>query len=248
MFTEMGDPMITNANSGTNVEEIASGIYRINTPLDIPGGAFSFNQYLLEDDEPLLFHTGPRRMFPLVREAVNHVLPAERLRWIAFSHYEADECGSLNDWLAIAPAAQPLCSATAAMVSVADMADREPRGLSDGETLSTGRRTLRWFDTPHLPHGWETGYLADESTQTLFCGDLFTQPGHGKTALTTSDILAPSEAFRQSMDYYAHSKNAAPLFAKLAALQPRTLAVMHGTAWQGDGAALLRDLARAVGA
>ena len=177
--------MITNAHTRTNIQEIADGIYRINTPLDIPGGAFSFNQYLALDAEPLLFHTGPRRLFPVVSEAVAHVLPPERLRWISFSHFEADECGSLNDWLALAPAAQALCSTTAAMVSVSDFADREPRGLADGETISTGRRTFRWFDTPHLPHGWETGYIADESTRTLFCGDLFTQPGHGEVALTT---------------------------------------------------------------
>jgi flavorubredoxin len=240
--------MITNAQTGTNIEEIAEGIYRINTPLEIPGGAFSFNQYLVVDDEPLLFHTGQRRLFPQVSEAVRHVLPPESLRWIAFSHFEADECGSLNDWLALAPAAQPLASATAVMISVADAANREPRGLTDGETISTGRRTLRWFDTPHLPHGWETGYLADESTRTLFSGDLFTQPGRGEVALTSSDILGPSEAFRQQMDYYAHSKNAGPLFAKLAAFEPQTLACMHGSAWQGDGAALIRELARAVGA
>lgn len=240
--------MITNATTGTNVEEIAPGIYRINTPLDIPGTSFSFNQYLVEDDEPLLFHTGPRRMFPLVREAVSHILPPERLRWIAFSHFEADECGSLNDWLATAPAAQPLCSTTAAMVSIADIADREPRGLSDGETITTGRRTLRWFDTPHLPHGWETGYLADESTRTLFCGDLFTQPGRGEVALTSSDIVGPSESFRQAMDYYSHSKNLGQHFAKLAAFEPKTLACMHGSAWEGDGAALLRELAQRVGA
>jgi len=236
----------TNAHTGTNIQEIADGIYRINTPIDIPGTTFSFNQYLVVDEEPLIFHTGPRRLFPLVSEAVGHVLPPEQLRWIAFSHFEADECGSLNEWLALAPTAQPLCSATAAMVSVADVADREPRGLADGETLSTGRRTLRWFDTPHLPHGWETGYLADESTRTLFCGDLFTQGGRGEVALTTSDILGPSEAFRQAMDYYAHSKNAAPLFEKLASFEPQTLAVMHGSAWRGDGATLLRELARAV--
>ena len=240
--------MITNVQAGTNVQEIAPGIYRINTPVDIPGGAFSFNQYLVEDAEPLLFHTGPRRLFPLVREAVSQVMPAERLRWIAFSHVEADECGSLNDWLAVAPAAQPLCSDIAALVSVTDMADRQPRGLTDGERLSTGRRTLRWFNTPHLPHGWETGYLADESTRTLFCGDLFTQPGRGETALTTSDIVGPSESFRQSMDYYSHSRNAADHFETLAAFQPRTLACMHGSAWEGDGAALLRALADAVGA
>ena len=239
--------MITNPHSGTNVEEIADGIYRINTPLEIPGGAFSFNQYLVDDAEPLLFHTGPRRLFPVVSEAVGHVLPPERIRWISFSHFEADECGSLNEWLALAPSAQPLCSTTAAMVSVADVADREPRGMADGERLSTGRRTLRWFDTPHLPHGWETGYLADESSRTLFCGDLFTQPGRGDVAVTNADILGPSEAFRQAMDYYAHSKNAGPLFEKLAAFQPETLACMHGSAWRGDGGTLIRELARAVG-
>jgi flavorubredoxin len=238
--------MITNEHTGTNVAEIGEGIYRINTPVEIPGGAFSFNQYLLDDDEPLLFHTGPRRLFPLVSEAVRSVLAPERLRWIAFSHFEADECGSLNEWLALAPASQPLCSSMAALISVADVADRAPRGLADGETLSTGRRTLRWFDTPHLPHGWETGYLADESTRTLFCGDLFTQPGRGESPLTSSDILGPSEAFRGQMDYYAHSKHAAPLFDKLAAFEPETLAVMHGSAWRGDGAALLRELAKAI--
>lgn len=240
--------MITNAHTGTNIEEIAQGIYRINTPVEIPEGTFSFNQYLVDDADPLLFHTGPRRMFPLVSEAVGRILPPERLRWIAFSHFEADECGSLNDWLALAPAAQALCSTTAAIVSVSDTAIREPRSLADGETLSTGRRTLRWFDTPHLPHGWETGYLADESSRTLFCGDLFTQPGRGETALTTSDIVGPSESFRQAMDYYAHSKNAGPLFEKLAAFEPETLACMHGSAWRGDGGALIRELAKAVGA
>ena len=240
--------MITNALSGTNVDEIAPGIFRINTPVEIPGGAFSFNQYLVEDDEPFLFHTGPRRLFPFEREAVDRVLPAERLRWIAFSHFEADECGSLNEWLELAREAQPLCSMTAAMVSVSDVAIREPRGLVEGETLSTGRRTLRWFDTPHVPHGWEAGYLADETTRTLFCGDLFTQPGRGETALTSSDILGPSEAFRHAMDYYSHSKNAGAHFARLASFQPQTLACMHGSAWQGDGAALLEELARAVGA
>ena len=239
----------TNAESGTNLHEIAEGIYRISTPVALPGEmAFSFNQYLVDDADPLLFHTGPRRMFPLVSEAVGRILPPERLRWIAFSHFEADECGSLNDWLALAPAAQALCSTTAAIVSVSDTAIREPRSLADGETLSTGRRTLRWFDTPHLPHGWETGYLADESSRTLFCGDLFTQPGRGETALTTSDIVGPSESFRQAMDYYAHSKNAGPLFEKLAAFEPETLACMHGSAWRGDGGALIRELAKAVGA
>jgi flavorubredoxin len=238
--------MNTNENSGTRIHEIADGIYRINTPLDIPNGAFSFNQYLVVDDEPLLFHTGPQKLFPYVREAVSRVLDPERLRWIAFSHYEADECGSLNDWLATAPQAQPLCSAVAAMVSVDDVAIRPARALADGETFSIGRRTMQWFDTPHLPHGWETGYLADVTGRTLFCGDLFTQPGRGDDALVSTDILGPSEAFRASMDYYAHSKNARPLIEKLAAFEPETLACMHGSSWRGDGGALLRELANAV--
>jgi flavorubredoxin len=238
--------MITNEQTGTNIAEVGDGIYRINTPIEIPGGAFSFNQYLVVDDQPLLFHAGPRRMFPLVREAVARVLAPETLRWIGFSHVESDECGALNEWLAIAPEARPLCSATAALVSMSDLADREPLGMADGQTLSTGRRTFRWFDTPHLPHGWETGYLADETTRTLFCGDLFTQPGRGESPLIESDILGPSEAFRQAMDYYSHTRNAPALIEKLAASRPETLACMHGSTWRGDGAAMLRALGGAL--
>lgn len=236
--------MITNQASGTNVHEIADGIFRINTPVAIPGaGGFSFNQYLIRDDEPLLFHTGPRRMFPLVREAVASVLPVERLRWIAFSHVEADECGSLNEWLAVAPNAVPLCGSVAAMVSISDLADRAPRGLADGERVALGRHTVRWLDAPHLPHAWECGYLHEETTSTLFCGDLFTQGGADNPPLTDSDILAPSEAFRRHMDYFSHTKNARALIARLAATSPTTLACMHGSAWRGDGTRLLTALA-----
>ncbi len=232
----------TNTQTGTQIDMIATDVYRINTPIEIPAGAFSFNQYLVVDDEPLLFHTGPRRLFTLVREAVAAVLPPEQLRWIAFSHFEADECGSLNEWLGIAPDATPLCGNIAAMVSISDIADRPPRGLSDGETLSIGRHTMRWLDAPHLPHGWETGYLFDETDRTLFCGDLFTQPGAGAEAITESDVLAPSEAFRGAMDYYAHGRDTGMLLDKLAATSPDVLACMHGSAWRGDGAALLREL------
>lgn len=240
--------MITNPQSGTNVHEVANGIYRINTPIDIadgPGG-FSFNQYLLVDDEPLLFHTGPRGLFPLVREAVAAVMPVQRLRYVGLSHTEADECGSLNEWLALAPAAVPLCSRIAATVSITDLADRPPRALADGEQLVLGRHTVQWFDTPHVPHGWDCGLLMDLTSATFFCGDLFTQPGHGKQALTESDILGPSEAFRQPMDYYAHAPHTAATLERLAQLKPQTLACMHGSAWRGDGGALLRHLAEAV--
>ncbi|MBX3024453.1 MBL fold metallo-hydrolase [bacterium] len=240
--------MITNPHSRTNVHEIADGIYRISTPIQIPGGVgdFSFNQYLVLDDAPLLFHTGPRRMFPLVREAVSRLLPVERLRHVGFGHFEADECGSLNDWLAVAPAAEAACGAIGAMTSVGDVADRPPRALADGDRLSLGRHTLRWFDTPHVPHGWDAGLLFDETTRTLFCGDLFTQGGDGAPALTEGDILGPSEAFRAPLDYYAHGPNTAAVIERLAAERPTTLACMHGSAWRGDGAALLRALARAV--
>jgi flavorubredoxin len=238
---------VTNTSSGTNVHEIAEGIYRINTPVARPdGGGFSFNQYLVDDDEPLLFHTGPRRMFPLVREAVTSVLPVARLRHVAFSHVESDECGSLNEWLAAAPNAAPLCGQVAAMVSVSDLADRPPRALGDGERLALGRRSVRWFDAPHLPHAWECGFLMDEHTCTLFCGDLFTQPGAESPALTESDILGPSEAFRQQFDYFSHTTRLGALIEKLAATEPGVLACMHGSAWRGDGGRLLRALGESL--
>jgi len=238
---------VTNRQSGTNVHEVASGIYRINTPVVIEGGSgFSFNQYLIADDEPLLFHTGPRKMFALVREAVASVLPVERLRYIAFSHVEADECGSLNDWLAAAPQAVPACGTVAAMVSVSDLADRPPRALADGESLALGTHAVRWFDAPHLPHAWECGFLAEETTSTLLCGDLFTQRGADLSPLTESDILGPSEAFRHEMDYFSHTPNAPAMLERLAATNPTTLACMHGSAWRGDGAALLRALGDAL--
>ena len=233
---------ITNAATGTNIQEVAAGIFRINLPSDkIPGG-FSFNQYLILDDEPLLFHTGHRKSFELVREAVAHVMPVERLRYIGFGHIEADECGSLNEWLAAAPQAAPLCSSIAARVSINDMADRPARSMADGEVLSLGSHSIKWIDTPHLPHGWEAGHLVETSTRTLMCGDLFTQGGTGSTALTESDILESSEILRLKMNYFSHSPDTGKLIEKLASEAPETLACMHGSAWRGDGAALLRTL------
>ena len=235
--------MITNNESGTNVHEISEGIYRINTPLSVVPGGFSFNQYLIVDDEPLLFHTGLRKLFPVVLEGVRSVMPAEQLRYAAFSHFEQDECGSLNEWLAAAPRAIPVCSKVAAMTSINDLATRPPRALSDGEVLSLGNHKVRWFDTPHLPHAWECGFLMEERTKTLLCGDLFTQPGAGAQPLVESDILGPSEAFRHELDYYSHTKDGRAMIERLAAAGPTTLACMHGSAWRGDGAALLRSLA-----
>jgi flavorubredoxin len=235
--------IVTNTQSGTNVYEIAEGVYRINTPLSVVPGGFSFNQYLIVDDEPLLFHTGLRKIFPLVAEAVATVMPIERLRYVAFSHVEADECGSLNQWLAAAPEAVPVCSRVAAMTSINDLADRAPRALADGETLALGKHQVRWFDTPHLPHGWESGLMMEERTRTLLCGDLFTQGGADLPALTEGDILGPSEALRSKLDYFSHAINTREMIERLAATEPTTLACMHGSAWHGDGTALLRALA-----
>ena len=236
---------ITDAQTGTNVAEIADGLFRVSTPVPpavIPGG-LTFNQFLLVDDEPLLFHTGPRRLFPFTRDAVRHVLAPERLRWIAFSHVEADECGALNEWLAVAPDAQPLCSRLAALVSVSDMADRPPRGLNDGETVQLGRRTVRWIDAPHLPHAMECGYLYDETDGSLLCGDLFGQLGATVPPLTDSAeaIWEPSETTRQVFRY-APLRDAGGIVDRLARLEPRLLACMHGTSYRGDGGALLRRL------
>jgi flavorubredoxin len=174
------------------------------------------------------------------------VIPVGRLRYVGLSHVEADECGSINELLAAAPRAEPLCGQVAAMVSMGDLADRPPRAVADGETISLGTHRVRWFDTPHLPHAWECGFLLEESTRTLLCGDLFTQPGSGRQPLTETDILGPREDFRQQMDYFSHSKNAPALIEQLAATHPRTLGCMHGSAWRGDGAALLRALAVSI--
>lgn len=235
--------MITNTGSGTRVDEVAEGIYRISTPVTVLPGGFTFNQYLIVDEEPLLFHSGPRRMFPLVSEAVASVMPIERLRYVGLSHFEADECGALNEFLAAAPQAVPVCGKIAAMVSVDDFAARPARALADGEVLELGKHQVRWLDTPHVPHGWECGYLFEERTRTLLCGDLFTQGGAEHVPVTESDVLGPSEAMRAGLDYYAHGTNTRQSLERLAALNPSTLACMHGAAWRGHGKGLLLALA-----
>jgi flavorubredoxin len=242
---------IVNPETGTTIDEIAPGIHRISTPIrpsdEMPAG-FTFNQYLIVDDSPLLYHTGLRHLFPLTRQAIAAVMPVERLRYVAFSHVEADECGALNDFLEAAPDAEPLCGEIAAMVSIGDLADRRPRALGDGETVTLGRHRVTWIATPHLPHAWECGHLYEHTTRTLFCGDLFTQFGDEHPALTEDDILEPSEAARGTMDYYSHTRKDGALIEKLAALGPETLACMHGAAWHGDGAALLQALGRRLAA
>ena len=234
----------------TSIDEIASGIYRISTgvsAIDVPGG-FSFNQYLIADDEPLLFHTGLRHLFDATRAAIETVMPVARLRHVAFSHFEADECGALNPFLGVAPQAQPVCSRVGALTSIGDLADRAPHAMADSEVLKLGKHEVRWLDAPHLPHGWDCGYMSETTTRTLFCGDLFTQPGSNTPALSHGDILEPSEALRGGLDYFAHGRDTDALLDKLAREQPKTLACMHGSAWEGDGAGLLRALGKRLAA
>ena len=177
----------------TRVDEIAAGIYRLSTfvPEVAPPAGFTFNQFLVLGDEPLLFHTGLRRMFPPVRKALARIIPPGRLRWITFGHYEADECGAVNEWLAVAPHAEAAHGHTGCLVSLNDTADRTPRMLADGEAIDLGGgRRVRWLDTPHIPHGWDAGVLYEEASGTLLCGDLFTQLGDGP-ALTGGDVVGP---------------------------------------------------------
>jgi flavorubredoxin len=232
----------------TRIDEIADGIHRISTAFSeeiLPGG-FTFNQFLIAGEQPLLYHTGPRKLFPAVRAAIERVLPIAQLRYVALSHFESDECGALNAFLAVAPRAEPVCGTLAKLVSVDDFADRPARGLADGEELVLGVHRVRWFDTPHLPHAWECGHLFEATTRTLFCGDLFTQGGSEHVPVTESDILEPSEAMRRAMDYYAHTPELPAQLAKLARTEPATLACMHGASWRGDGAALLGQLAKSL--
>jgi len=238
--------MITGQPTGTQVDEVAAGIYRISTPLDVIPGGFTFNSYLIVDDEPLLFHTGYRMLFPATLAAIGKVMPSRNLRWIGGSHFEGDEFGALNSLLAVAPEAAPFGSEVGVLTSLNDFADRPARALADGEEFSIGGRRMKWLYTPHVPHGWDCGILFDLSTQTLLCGDLFTQPGANLPPVTESEVLTQSERMRGMMDYYAHSANTPATLARLADLRPSLLACQHGSAYRGDGASLIRELAATI--
>lgn len=241
---------VTNPASGTRIDEIASGIYRISTPVPpnpgLPHG-FSFNQFLIVDDEPLLFHTGQKRLFPLVRQAVETVMPLAKLRWISFGHHEPDEDGSLEAWLEAAPSARVARGAIGTMVTLEDDPSRPARTLADGEILELGQKRVRWLDTPHLPHGWDAGMMFEVTGRTLFGGDLFTQAGADLPAVTEGDLVGPSEGMRAAMDYFSNLKSAAAQIEKIASTEPQLIACMHGSSFRGDGAAALRGLAAAIG-
>lgn len=224
----------------TTTTEIADDIYRVST--FVPEANLAFNQILVKAEEPLLFHTGMRGLFPLVSEAVAKVLPIESLRWISFGHVEADECGAVNQWLAAAPDAQVASGALGVAVSINDLADRPPRPVDDGEVLDLGGKRVRYLATPHVPHGWEAGVLFEETTATLLCGDLFTQM-EDRPATTTE---SPMEATIEAEDLFGYSTlapSSSSTVARLADLAPTTLALMHGPAHVGDGGAWLRELA-----
>ena len=230
----------------TNIHEIADGVYRLATviPEAAPGG-FTFNQYLIDGDEPTLFHTGGRQLFPLVSEAVGKVLDVARLRWVSFGHVESDECGSMNEWLAAAPEAQVAFNPLGVMVSLNDLADRSPRALAEDDRLDIGGHVLRMIATPHVPHGWEAQVMFDETTRTLFSGDLFTQTGDGPAIVHDADLIQPALDAEDLFGFTSLTAATAPTLRRLAELEPRTLALMHGPAFAGDGATALRDLADA---
>jgi flavorubredoxin len=227
----------------TKVNEIADRVFRLSTfiPQVEPGG-LGFNQFLIRGEQSLLFHTGMRGLFPLVREAVSKIIAPETLRWISFGHYEADECGAMNEWLAIAPQAQVTHGMIGVGVSLNDQADRAPHRLQHDEVLDLGGKRVRYLDTPHVPHGWDAGLMYEETTGTLLSGDLFTQYGE-HAAATESDIVDAAIAGEDIAGYSALNPAMGATLRKLAGLKPRTLALMHGPAYTGDGAAALNALA-----
>ena len=229
------------------IDEIATDLYRIC--LYVPAFDLQFNHFLVRDDEPLLFHTGMRGMFPAVREAVATLIDPASLRWISWSHFEVDECGALNEWLAEAPNAVPVCGELGAMINIADFSNRPPRGLKPDEILGTGRHRFRFVPTPHLPHGWDAGVLFEETERVLLCSDLMHQLGDVEP-VTTGDVVGryrqAFEIYQQSpvlMDYMPYTENTKRQLANLAALQPQMLAAMHGSTFVGDGGAALRSAA-----
>lgn len=229
----------------TRVDEINDGIYRLSTlvPEAAPGG-FSFNQFIVKADEPLLFHCGPRQMFPLVSDAAARVIPLDTLRWITFGHVESDELGSMNEWLAVAPRAEVAHGLTGCLVSLNDMADRPPRPLADGEVIDLGGKRVRHLDTPHVPHNWEARVLYEETTNTLLAGDIGSMVGDGP-AVTEGDIVGPAMEAEDLFQASSLTPALAPTMRKLAELEPTTLAIMHGPSYSGDGAATLNALADA---
>jgi flavorubredoxin len=227
----------------TTLDEIADGIYRISTlvPDAAPGG-FSFNQFLIAADEPLLFHAGPRGMFPLVADAVDRVMQVSSLRWVSFGHVESDECGAMNLWLEAAPHSEVVFNPLGCDVSLNDLCDRPPHVLDDGDTLDIGGRRLRLIQTPHVPHGWEAQVLFEEVTATLLCGDLLSHTGAGP-AVTDADVVEAAVEAEVLFGASSLAPGTGGVLRGLAELRPQTLAIMHGSSYHGDGSAALNHMA-----
>lgn len=231
----------------TKIEEIAPDVFRLSTVVeDVAPGGFSFNQFLIRDEQPFLFHTGMRALHPLVSDAISRVVPVERVRWISFSHVEADECGSMNQFLAQAPQSEVVHGALACLVSLNDLADRPPVVIGD-EPLDLGSHRLRFIATPHVPHNWESGLWFDETTRTLLCGDLFTTLGDGP-AVVEDDLVDQAMLAEELFSQTAVTSGLFSTLDQLAALEPTTLATMHGASFRGDGGTQLRALRAAYAA
>ena len=230
----------------TNIHEISDGVYRMSTVIpEVAPGGFTFNQYLMTGDEPLLFHTGARGLFPLVSDAVGKVMDVDRLRWISFGHVESDESGAMNQWLAAAPDSAVVFNPLGCMVSLNDLCDRPPVLATPDDVIDIGGHVVRTIATPHVPHGWEAQVIFDETTSTLFCGDLFTQIGEGPAIVHDADVVQPALEAEDIFGATALTPDTAPTIRRLAELEPRTLALMHGPAYAGDCRQALLDLADA---
>ena len=224
----------------TEIDEVTAGIYRLSTYVEEID--FTFNQYLIDADQPLLFHCGMRALFPVISAAVPQVMPLTRLRWISFGHWEADESGAMNDWLEAASEAQVAVGTIGCMLSVNDLAVRPPKPLEDEERLDLGGKRVRYLATPHVPHGWDAGVMFEETSKTLFCGDLFTRTGCCE-AISEDDPIAPALAVEDTFGSTALTPNTAPTIRRLATLKPEMLALMHGPAFRGDCERALHTLA-----
>jgi flavorubredoxin len=233
--------------STINVDEIAPKTWRLSIstpPLELLG-SFNYSCFLIADEDPLLYHTGKRGFFPILREAIERVMPVSDLRYISFAHGEADECGAMNYFLEAAPQSVVVTNKLGKMIHLADRAIRPPKVLADGETLSLGTHTVKWYDTPHMPHCWESGMIGDLTAKTLFVGDLLTQAGSCETPIVTHDLIPETEALRKKMSYVSDPAGAGPILDRLGADKPEVLAVMHGSSWRGDGQAMLAALGKA---
>lgn len=233
----------------TSIDEIAPDVFRLS--LYVPEIDMQFNHFLVRDDEPLLFHAGLKKMFPALEEAVAKLIDPARLRYVAWSHFESDECGGLNDWLRVAPAAEPVCTFVGKLVSVDDFASRPARGMTADDVLATGKHRFRFYPSPHIPHGWDAGVLFEETQQTLFCSDLFHHFGDCP-AVTTSDLIGPTRQAMQQMqagplaNYMPYTRATEGVLRTLAELKPKTLAVMHGSSYRGESARMLNELAGVI--